>query len=168
LDSIEDLEAAIDALDGIDEEGLEGPNLAREARVRSVYLEWCKEYGKEPDESRFPTFYNNLLMMESMAEQDGKALTLNKYADCTEDEYLEIMVASGTPTSNAAKSLMETAVSEDIAGDADILAALQAVADAEVAASQVANPEKMMVSNFLENHVCCQYIESRYVTYNSQ
>ena len=28
----------------------------REARVRSIYLEWCGVYGKEVDETRFPIF----------------------------------------------------------------------------------------------------------------
>jgi len=60
LDGVEELENAIDALQGIGPEGteLENENLAREARVRSAYLDWCKEYGKISDETRFPQFYS--------------------------------------------------------------------------------------------------------------
>ena len=76
LSSVEELEAAIDSLEGIADDGgmLEGENLAREARVRSAYLEWCKEYGKEPDESRFTQFSSNYLEMEEYAKESGKSM----------------------------------------------------------------------------------------------
>lgn len=87
-DSVEELEIAMDEMEGIAEDGGEfTDNLAREARVRSVYLDWCKEFGKEPDESRFPTFSENLLAMEEYAKEAGKSMNLNQYADCTEEQY---------------------------------------------------------------------------------
>merc|ERR1712194_935974 len=89
LDGVEELENAIDALQGIGPDGteLDDENLAREARVRSAYLDWCKEYGKTSDETRFPQFYKNFLEMEDFAKDTGKEMVINKYADCTEDEY---------------------------------------------------------------------------------
>jgi hypothetical protein len=56
IKSVDELEAAIDATDGIGEDGvkLDPDNLAREARVRSSYLEWCKENDKLPNENRYP------------------------------------------------------------------------------------------------------------------
>jgi hypothetical protein len=89
LESIEDLEDAIDAMQGIAADGseLETENLPREARVRSAYLEWCKEGGKTADESRFPQFSSNYLAMEEFSSKAGKEMVLNEYADCTEEEY---------------------------------------------------------------------------------
>lgn len=91
LESVEELEAAIDSLEGIAPDGgeLEPENLAREARVRSAYLEWCKEYEKDPDETRFTQFSSNYLQMEEYAQESGKAMLLNEYADCTEEEYVQ-------------------------------------------------------------------------------
>jgi membrane protein involved in colicin uptake len=89
LDSVEELEGAIDAMEGIAEDGseLDTTNISREARLRSAYMDWCKEYGKESDEARFQTFTSNYLAMEEYAEQNGKEMQLNMYADCTEEEY---------------------------------------------------------------------------------
>lgn len=90
---MEELEAAIDEMEGIAPDGsfVEGDNLAREARVRSAYLEWCKEYGKESDETRFQQFSKNFLDMEEFASETGKEMSLNEYADCTETEYAMLM-----------------------------------------------------------------------------
>ena len=91
MESIEELEQAIDAMDGIDTDGGEiDTSDVREARVRSSYLDWCKEYGKTSDESRFPTFSSNFLAMEEYAKENGREMVLNKYADCTEEEYREL------------------------------------------------------------------------------
>ena len=94
LDSVEELEAAIDSMEGIAEDGGEVENIAREARVRSAYLDWCKEYRKQPDESRFPTFSSNYLEMEVFAAEAGKEMALNEYADCTEEEYAKLTAAA--------------------------------------------------------------------------
>ena len=59
------------------------------ANVRSIYLEWCKLYDKEIDESRFHTFKSNFLMMESHAMEHGKTLELSQWYDCTEQECKE-------------------------------------------------------------------------------
>jgi len=91
LDSVEELEQALDAMAGIDTDGGEiDTSDVREARVRSAYLDWCKEYGKTADESRFPTFTSNFLAMEEYAQENGREMVLNKYADCTEDEYRQL------------------------------------------------------------------------------
>lgn len=66
---------------------MEKENLAGEARVRSIYLAWCKEQGKESDEARFEQFSKNLLVMEEYSRATGKELKLNAYADCTEEEF---------------------------------------------------------------------------------
>lgn len=59
LESVEELEAAIDAMDGIADDGgeLDPDNVSREARIRSAYLDWCKEFDKENDEERFQVFF---------------------------------------------------------------------------------------------------------------
>lgn len=96
LDSIEELEEAIDAMQGIDSEGVEIDTSGdREARVRAAYLDWCKEYGKEADEARFPTFSSNFLAMEEYANENGREMVLNKYADCTEEEYRQLTQTAG-------------------------------------------------------------------------
>ena len=98
LESVEELEIALDALEGIAEDGGEledGGEISREARVRSAYLEWCKDYDKEPDEGRFPQFSSNYLAMETYAKENDKEMTLNKFADCTEEEYIQITQGGG-------------------------------------------------------------------------
>lgn len=89
---MEELEAALDSLDGIAPDGgeLDSENIAREARIRDAYLKWCKEFRKQPDESRFPTFSNNFLLMEQYAKETNKEMNLNQYADCTKEEYEEM------------------------------------------------------------------------------
>jgi hypothetical protein len=95
LESVEELENAIDALEGIGPDGVENENLAREARVRSAYLDWCKEFGKTSDETRFPQFYDNFLEMEDFSKDTGKEMILNEYADYTEDEYNTMLNGGG-------------------------------------------------------------------------
>lgn len=56
-------------------------------RVRSAYSDWCKTFGKKPDEGRFPKFKSNYLIMERIAMEQGREVTLNEFADCTPDEY---------------------------------------------------------------------------------
>lgn len=98
LESVEELEVALDSIQGIAEDGgeLDTTNISREARIRSAYIEWCKKYSKTPDESRFLTFSSNFLVMEEYARENNKEMILNKYADCTEEEY--IAITSGTVT----------------------------------------------------------------------
>jgi outer membrane biosynthesis protein TonB len=136
------LEAALDAFEGVDEEGVqETENLAREARIRSSYLGWCKENGKESDESRFPTFSSNFLTMEKFAEENEKDMVLNKFADCTQEEYKALQ--SAPQAAPAADALRVSAKTGDVAEDADVIAALQAVAEAEAAANAAENvPEE--------------------------
>ena len=79
----------MDTMEGVAEDGGEiTDGLAREARIRSAYIQWCKDNEKEPDESRFPTFSSNFLAMEEYAAESGKEMSLNIYADMTEEEYL--------------------------------------------------------------------------------
>lgn len=87
--TVYEMEAAIDSMQGISEEGveIESDNIAREARIRSAYMDWCKEYGKDSNEDRFKIFYDNFLTMEKFAQETGREMSLNQYADWTEGEY---------------------------------------------------------------------------------
>jgi hypothetical protein len=62
---------------------------AVQARVKSVYLEWCKTYNKTPSDSRFPQFMERYLLTEEFSIEGDVEITLNEYADCTEEEYRE-------------------------------------------------------------------------------
>ena len=98
MGSIEELEAALDAMEGIADDGGElTDNFAREARVRSAYIGWCKDFGKESDETRFQVFMSNFLAMEEYANESGKMMTLNKFADYTEEEYITATTTVTTP-----------------------------------------------------------------------
>jgi hypothetical protein len=144
LESVEELEAALDAFEGIDEEGVaQTDNLAREARVRSAYLEWCKENGKEADESRFPTFSSNYLAMEQFSQQNGKEMVLNKYADCTEEEFKNMgssPAPKAAPAATPVEELIATAQGGDLADDSDIAEVLAAAAEAEAAVTAASAP----------------------------
>ena len=139
LNSVEELEAAIDSMEGIAPDGsqLEGENLAREARVRSAYLSWCKEYGKEPDETRFQQFSTNFLEMEEYANESGKAMALNEYADCSEEEYAALM--QGEDAVKEAESAIKAAEGEMKAKEE---AGAQAAAAAKAAAKKKAEEEE--------------------------
>jgi len=56
-------------------------------RVRAAYSNWCRTYKKEPDEGRFPKFKSNYIIMEKLANEQGREVTLNEFADCTPSEY---------------------------------------------------------------------------------
>jgi dTMP kinase len=145
MDSIEELELAIDAMQGINEDGtaMEGDNLAREARVRSAYLDWCKTYDKSPDESRFSQFYENFLEMEEYAKASGKEMVLNEYADYTKEEYekLQSSVEEEREAESAKKA--EEAAAEAKEAAAKVAAEKEAAAKAaeEKAAAVLAEAE---------------------------
>jgi hypothetical protein len=91
MSSVEELEDAIDAMEGFsDDGGALDTSDVREARVRSSYMDWCREYGRSIDEGRFPTFSSNFLAMEEYSRENGREMVLNKYADCTEEEYRKL------------------------------------------------------------------------------
>jgi hypothetical protein len=58
--------------------------------IRRIYSDWCKQFGKEPDESRYPTFSTNFLALAQHCSNTGTEIDLNKFADCTQAEYLEL------------------------------------------------------------------------------
>ncbi len=130
-------------MDGIAADGgeLDPTNVSREARVRSAYLEWCKEYGKETDESRFPTFTSNFLAMEEYAKENGKTMQLNMYADCTEEEYASLVNGSAPEPEavNGSADAAPVAVveEEEDTSEADAKAA-EAKAEAEAKAAAAA------------------------------
>jgi hypothetical protein len=150
LDSVEDLELAIDEMEGISEDGtmMESDNLAREARVRSSYMEWCKEYNKQQDESRFPQFYKNFLEMEQFALESGKDMVLNEYADFTEEEYAKLTSAKEEAEAAASKAKAEeesaakAKAQEDAAAEAKAAAAKEAAARAQADARKKAEEEE--------------------------
>ncbi len=81
---------------------------SNETRIRSAYIRWCQKYNKTPDDLRFLTFLSNFLAMEEYSRENNKEMNLNRYADCTEEEYISIMSGSvispklaADPTSNA-------------------------------------------------------------------
>jgi colicin import membrane protein len=45
-------------------------------------------YKKEADETRFHNFFANLISMEAYSKDSGMSLKLNKWYDCTEQEYI--------------------------------------------------------------------------------
>lgn len=107
LESVEELEMALDSLEGIAPDGgelePEPDNLAREARVREAYFKWCTLWNKNPDESRFRSFSNNFLLMEQYAKESSKEMTLNQYADFTKQEY-EVFLRSGATAKPSSSS----------------------------------------------------------------
>ena len=65
------------------------------SRVRIAYKNWCNQYGKISDESRFHIFSANFFDLEEKSKKFGTPFYLNEFADCTEEEYLSrLRVAS--------------------------------------------------------------------------
>lgn len=134
----------MDTMEGIAEDGgALADGLAREARVRSAYLDWCKEYGKEPDESRFPTFSSNFLGMEEYANETGKEMTLNQYADCTEEEYLVATAEEAVAQAEAAIAEVEgETIQEEVKSEDKLDAEAKARQEAEEKAKKEAVAKK--------------------------
>ena len=57
-------------------------------RVKDIYYQYCNVYSKDIEESRFQIFLPNFLRKEAQAKESGKPLEMNKWYDCTEEEYL--------------------------------------------------------------------------------
>jgi hypothetical protein len=72
-------------------------------RIRNVYSEWCRENGREYQESRLDVFATNLSAVESYRRVTGKVVKLNQYADLSPDEYKATMTRESS--SNAAASM---------------------------------------------------------------
>lgn len=70
-----------------DDKNLDGKAPAVQARVKTIYLEWCQTYEKKPDDSRFPQFMERFLLIEQLTLEQDVEIALNEYADCTEEEY---------------------------------------------------------------------------------
>lgn len=144
----------MDTMEGVAEDGGEiTDGLAREARVRSAYIQWCKDNGKEPDESRFPTFSTNYLAMEEYAAESGKEMSLNIYADMTEEEYLaatskapEPAPAKPPPPAPVAKVKTEAEKKAEEAAAAKKKAAAEAAAAEKKAAAEAAAAERKAVA----------------------
>ena len=58
--------------------------------IRRIYSDWCKQYGKAPDKSRYPNFSTNFLALALYCSNSGTEIDLNEYADCTQGEYLKL------------------------------------------------------------------------------
>ncbi len=56
-------------------------------RVREIYYQWCNVYNKDVDADRFKEFTTNFLYMEALANESGDVIEINKWYDCTEEEY---------------------------------------------------------------------------------
>jgi len=122
LESVEDLEAAIDGMDGIAEDGgeLDPANTSEDTDVRSAYINWCKEFGQETDESRYPTFMFNYLAMENLANESGKAMELNIYADFSEEEFIAVRSKDSSVVDTDAEKVAESNSKIDVATEADV------------------------------------------------
>ena len=145
LNSVEELEDAMDFLEGIDPEGVEmdDGDLAREARVRAAYMDWCKDFNKESDETRFKQFFKNFLEMEDFSKDTGKEMVLNEFADFTEEEYMAMQngetVAAEEKKEDDEKAAAEAAAAKaaaekEAAAKAAEAAAAKAAAEKEAAA----------------------------------
>ena len=58
--------------------------------IRRIYSDWCKQYGKEQDESRYPNFSTNFLALAQHCSNSGTEVDLNEYADCTQQEHSKL------------------------------------------------------------------------------
>jgi hypothetical protein len=147
--NVDEMEAAIDSMQGIADDGgqIEFDNIAREARIRSAYIEWCKSFGKESDESRFKVFSDNFLIMEKFAAESGKEMTLNQFADCTEAEYKAATAADAKKEMEARKAQEEEARKE---ADAKRAAEQEKISKAKAAEAAAVKAAKEKAGKELE------------------
>ena len=111
-----------------------------DAAARFAYENWCKEYGKEIDESRYPTFkanYEAIAVMNVSTKKKARdsgsdspsLLALNEFADYSAEEYEAAMnkdkEEAPSTTGNILGKAVEAAESQSAASSA-----LQEAADA--------------------------------------
>jgi len=137
LDSVEELETAMDAMDGIAEDGgeVDPANISLDIDVRSAYINWCKEYEKETDESRYPTFMFNYLTMDQLAKESSKTMELNMYADYTEEEFVALRSTEESTVDINAEKVPEPKSKNEVATETKIDAATEVNAEEKVAIS---------------------------------
>mmetsp|Transcript_19186 Transcript_19186/g.28124 ORF Transcript_19186/g.28124 Transcript_19186/m.28124 type:complete len:301 (-) Transcript_19186:448-1350(-) len=83
--------------------------LIKDAGFRSVYGDWCKEYGKEPSEYRFQTFSSNF----KNARESGIQMRLDRYADLNPDERKKIEAETGIQAT-ASSSVPVNELTQDV------------------------------------------------------
>jgi hypothetical protein len=52
--------------------------------VRSEYAKWLMRYDKAADETRYPTFKKNIILLAQSNRDHGRNFSLNEYGDSTE------------------------------------------------------------------------------------
>jgi hypothetical protein len=107
------MEGVLDALETLSSDLGESElsDVLSEERIRSIYSEWCHEYQKEMDDSRFTIFSENFLKMEALVIENGKTMQLHELVDRTEEEYMPLN------TNKVIKELADATIEEMVVTD---------------------------------------------------
>jgi hypothetical protein len=92
-----------------------------DAPARLAYEEWCSKYDKAPDQNRYKNFkenYETIVVANVSAKKQARdlgetapaELTLNEFADFTEEEYLQMTESSQSENTVSTGGLLGKAV----------------------------------------------------------
>ena len=113
LENSQGMEGVLDALETLSADLGESElsDVLSEERIRSISSEWCHEYQKEMDDSRFTIFSENFLKMEALVIENGKTMQLHELVDRTEEEYMPLN------TNKVIKELADATIEEMVVTD---------------------------------------------------
>jgi hypothetical protein len=124
---------------------------------RNVYIEWCQKYGKQEEALRFATFSSSYIAMRQFAKQAGTELKLNKYADCTKEEYNSLVY--GPSEAETAKKKAASALANQRAEDArraERMAVQQRAAEQRAAEERAATQQRAAEQRAAEERAATQ------------
>ena len=73
--------------------------------ARRRYTDWCKQYNKQYDESRFRVFADNLKAKEKYEKESGETVNMNEFSDLTPEEF-KAKISAGGGGSSASEPLI--------------------------------------------------------------
>jgi hypothetical protein len=76
-------------------------------RMKGAYMDWCEKHGKDMDDLRYRTFSGHYLALEEHWGETGNEMKLNEYADCTVEEYAQLMELESINVSTAKSMLTD-------------------------------------------------------------
>lgn len=118
-----------------------------DAAARFTYEEWCKQYGKEIEESRYATFkenYEAITVMNVSAKKTARdtgvdnpsLLALNEFADCTAEDYEAAMNKEDPSSTGDVLGKVVEAVESQMEASSALQEAADALAEEEEVGSR--------------------------------
>ena len=80
LKNVEELQSVLDTIDQLSDatDNVEQTLLEKKSNIRTAYIDWCKQFNKKIDETRFITFSDNYDKFEKYFKEKNSPIKLNQ------------------------------------------------------------------------------------------